>query len=76
MRTNSKTHSAVERVALALAEARVEHGLSQRQLAALSGVSRRSISKLEAGGRIDPMLVVKLGATLAVFDLYRPPRLD
>jgi transcriptional regulator with XRE-family HTH domain len=64
--------SSTDRIALAIPEVRLEYGLSQRQLAVLSGVSRKTIAKLEAGGRVTPALVVRLGATLLVLDVYRP----
>jgi transcriptional regulator with XRE-family HTH domain len=61
------------RIALAIPEARLDHGLSQRQLAALSGVSATTIRKLERGGRVAPALLIRLGAALVVLDAYRPP---
>jgi transcriptional regulator with XRE-family HTH domain len=63
---------ATDRVAISLPEARLEHGLSQRQLARLSGVAATTIRKLERGGCVDPALLIKLGATLLVLDVYRP----
>lgn len=73
-RTNGTT--ATDRVAIALPEARAEHGLTQRQLALLSGVSAATIRKIERGGSVDAALLVRLGATLLVLDAYQPPRLD
>jgi transcriptional regulator with XRE-family HTH domain len=66
----------LQRVAHAVPEARREHGLSQRRLAAISGVSATTIRKLERGGKIDPGLLVRLGAAMVVLDAYRPPTLE
>ena len=66
----------LERIALAIPEARVEHGLSQRQLAGLSGVGATTIRKLEHGGLIDPALLVRLAATLVVLDAHKPRIFD
>jgi len=63
----------LQRVAHAVPEARREHGLSQRQLAAFSGVSATTIRKLERGGEIDPVLLMRLAAAVVVLDAYRPP---
>ena len=68
--------STLERMALAIPEARLEHDLSQRQLAAFSGVSATSIRKLERGGDIDPRLLIRLAVTVVVLDAYRPPALE
>jgi transcriptional regulator with XRE-family HTH domain len=73
---HSTPHGTLQRVADAVPEARREHGLSQRQLAALSGVSRSSIAKLERGGRIAPALLVRLGTAAVVLDAYRPPHFE
>jgi transcriptional regulator with XRE-family HTH domain len=67
---------AINRIAISLPEARAEHGLSQRQLALLSGVSAATIRKIERGDSVDPALLVKLGATLLVLDAYQPPRFE
>jgi transcriptional regulator with XRE-family HTH domain len=64
-----------DRVALAIPEQRHALGLSLRELARASGVSRWTITKLERGGRVEPALVVKLAATLTVFELYAKPDL-
>jgi transcriptional regulator with XRE-family HTH domain len=69
----SEATSLLSRIADAIPEARREHGLSQRQLAALSGISRDSIAKVERGGTINPALLVRLGAAIVVLDAYRPP---
>src|SRR5262245_33492648 len=70
------TPIALERVGLAIPEARREHGLSQRQLARLSGVPATTIRKLERGGSVHPALLVRLGAAVVVLDAYRPPHFD
>ena len=67
------TAVATKRIALSLPEARLEHGLSQRELARLSGVSATTIRKAESGRRIDPALLLQIGATLVVLDIYRAP---
>jgi transcriptional regulator with XRE-family HTH domain len=64
---------ATERIAMSLPVARLDHGLSQRALAQLSGVSATTIRKLESGRRIDPALLLRIGATLVVLDVYRAP---
>ena len=75
MATNGTTPT-VARIAASLAEARLDHGLSQRELARLSGVTRATIAKIEAGGRVRPALVVRLAAALLVLDVHREPRFD
>jgi DNA-binding XRE family transcriptional regulator len=50
---NMQSSKAIDRIAISLPEARLEHDLWQRELAALSGVSASSICKLERGGRVD-----------------------
>jgi transcriptional regulator with XRE-family HTH domain len=64
------------RIAISLPEARLEHGLSQRQLAALSGVSVATVGRAERGGRVGPALLVRLAAAVLVLDVYRPPYFD
>ena len=61
---------------MAVGEGRLDHGLSQRQLARLSGVSRPTIAKIEAGGHVHPALVVRLAAALLVLDVHRQPGFD
>lgn len=68
--------SATDRVAISLPEARLDHGLSQRQLAALSGVSATTIRKVERGGRVDPVLLVRLGVAFVVLDVFGLRRFD
>jgi transcriptional regulator with XRE-family HTH domain len=67
------TPATVARIIAAIPEGRLDHGLSQRQLAALSGVSATTIRKLERGGRINPALLVRLGTALVVLDAFRQP---
>jgi hypothetical protein len=64
--TNST--ATVTRIAQALPEARLDH--SQSEFARLSG------AKVEAGRRVHPALLVRLGATIVVLDAYREPRFD
>ncbi len=65
-----------DRIAIALPEARLEHGLSQRQLAHLSGVSRDTIRKVEEGGQVAPWLLLRLGAVFVILDAFAPPRFE
>jgi transcriptional regulator with XRE-family HTH domain len=65
--------SLLTRIGLAVAEGRREHELSERQLAALSGVSRATIRKNERGGCIRPDLLMRLATVIAVADVYAPP---
>ena len=58
----------VDRIAISLSEARLEHGLSQRQLAALSGLSASTIRRIERGGRADAALLVQFGTVLVVLE--------
>ena len=69
-------YTPIDRVASSLGEARCDHSLSQRQLARLSGVSASTVRKIERGGRVDPALLVRLGATADGADVYRAPRLE
>jgi transcriptional regulator with XRE-family HTH domain len=45
---------------------RIDHGFSQRELAARAGVSNNSVSKLEAGGNVRPATLKKIADTLGV----------
>jgi transcriptional regulator with XRE-family HTH domain len=72
----NKSSATVFRIAQALPEARFDHGLSQSEFARLSGVSRATIAKAERGEQVDPLLLVRLGATMLVLDTYREPRFD
>lgn len=65
----------VARIALAMAGGREDDGLSQRQLG-LGGVSRPTIAKIEAGGRVRPAPVVRQAVALVDLDVYREPRFD
>lgn len=73
-RTNS--NQLLGRIALAVPEGRLEHGLSQRQLSCLSGVSRWAISRVERGEPVDAGVLVELAATLMVLDAYQPPSFE
>jgi transcriptional regulator with XRE-family HTH domain len=66
--------SRLDRIALALREQRLELGVSQRQLAALSGVSRDTIVKLERGGQVSPKLLLGIAAVLTLLEVYSPPQ--
>jgi transcriptional regulator with XRE-family HTH domain len=68
---SDSTPPTIARIVAAIPEGRLDHGLSQRQLAALSGVSATTIRKLERGGRVDPALLVRLGVALVVLDAFR-----
>jgi DNA-binding XRE family transcriptional regulator len=63
----------IHRIAFAVSEARASHGLSEAQLAALAGVSRATVHKLERTGRIRPDLAVRIAIAVAVCDLYAHP---
>jgi transcriptional regulator with XRE-family HTH domain len=73
---NTNRTTPVASIALALPEARADHGLSQRELARLSGVSASTVRPAEAGAQIHPALLVRLGTTLVVLDAYWPPHFD
>jgi len=66
----------VDRVAISLPEARLDHGLSRRALAELSGVPESTIRKAESGGQVDPALLVRLATALVILDLYQPQHLE
>jgi transcriptional regulator with XRE-family HTH domain len=71
---NHNRNPRVERMALALAEARLELGVSQRELGRLAAVSASTIRKLERGGHVDDSLVVRLATTMTMLELYAPQR--
>jgi transcriptional regulator with XRE-family HTH domain len=66
--------SRLDRIALALREQRLELGVSQRRLAALSGVSRETIAKVEGGGQVSPKLLLGIAAVLTLLEVYAPPQ--
>jgi transcriptional regulator with XRE-family HTH domain len=68
--------SSLGRIASAITEARVEHELSQTQLARLNGVSRRTIGQLEDSARIHLRLLLQLAAVILALDAHRPALLD
>jgi transcriptional regulator with XRE-family HTH domain len=72
----TKESTPLRRIADALPEARLEHALSRRQLAALSGVSASTIRRIERGDLVDPALLVWLGTVLVVLDVFRVPRFE
>ena len=49
-----------------LQELRINQGLSQRQLAALAGVSNTSVWKIEQGGGVRPATLKKMADVLGV----------
>ena len=67
-----KNTDLVGRVASAIPEQRRELDLSLRELERLSGVSRRTLSKIERGGRADPALVVRVAGVLNTLELVSP----
>jgi DNA-binding XRE family transcriptional regulator len=71
---SSNGNPLLRRVALAVPEQRRDLDLSQRDLAAASGVSRATIAKLERGERVDPALVIRLALAMAALELYGAPR--
>jgi transcriptional regulator with XRE-family HTH domain len=66
--------SRLDRIALALREQRLELGVSQRRLAALSGVSRETIAKAERGDQVSPKLLLGIAAVLTLLEVYTPPQ--
>jgi transcriptional regulator with XRE-family HTH domain len=71
--SNAIVNPILERVALGIVEQRHELGVSQRQLAGFSGVSRDTITRLERGRRVSPALLLRVAGVLALLELYRPP---
>jgi transcriptional regulator with XRE-family HTH domain len=68
-----KQSTRIAGIALAICEARLEHGLSQRQLADWTGISAATIRKIERGEWVKPRLVLQAAAALAVLDMPTPP---
>jgi transcriptional regulator with XRE-family HTH domain len=66
-------HKRTTRLADVVTEQRADLGLSLRDLEALSGISRRTITKLERGGRVSPALIVRVASALNVVELITPP---
>jgi transcriptional regulator with XRE-family HTH domain len=66
-------HGTTTRLLASIPEQRRDLGLSLRELARLSGVSRPTIAKLEAGRPVDEALAMRLAVTLTVFELYSEP---
>jgi transcriptional regulator with XRE-family HTH domain len=63
----------IAKVRAALPEALVDLGTSDRELAAVTGVSRPTISKIRRGQNVRPDLLVKVAAALLVFELHAGP---
>jgi transcriptional regulator with XRE-family HTH domain len=59
-----------------LQELRINHGLSQRRLAELAGVSNTSVWKIEQGGGANPATLKRLADVLGVrpIDLLKQER--
>lgn len=68
-----KSNPLVDRVALAVGEQREDLGLSIRELSRVTGVSRWTLARLEAGQPVDPETLIWVAATLNVLELCRPP---
>jgi transcriptional regulator with XRE-family HTH domain len=68
-----KQSTRIARIALAIGEARLEHGLSRRQLADWTGISATTIRKIERGEGVAPRLVLQAATALAVLDMHTPP---
>jgi transcriptional regulator with XRE-family HTH domain len=62
---------AAAQLALTVAEGRLDLELSQRELAALAGVSRATVRGIEAGRHVRPDLVVKTALALIAVELSR-----
>jgi transcriptional regulator with XRE-family HTH domain len=68
----SNSSTTLARIAVAIASAREDLGLSQSELSRLSGVSRGTIRRLEQGGPVRPELVVKAATAMTIVELYAP----
>jgi DNA-binding XRE family transcriptional regulator len=67
---------AVDRLALTVAEGRLDLDLSQRELAQLTGVSRSTIRAIEEGGRVRPEFVTRAALSLVAVELSRGRRTE
>jgi DNA-binding XRE family transcriptional regulator len=80
MTSVNTSYTLIRRIGLAVGEARVEHGVSERELARFAGVSRGTVHRLERIGRCRPDLAVKVALAVVALDLYdaqpAPPALD
>jgi transcriptional regulator with XRE-family HTH domain len=63
----------IGRIGLALREAQLEHDLSEREVARLSGVSRPTVHKLATGGTVRSDLAVRVAGAVMVVDLFSQP---
>jgi transcriptional regulator with XRE-family HTH domain len=68
-----KSNSLVDRIRLAVPEQRQDLDLSLGELARPSGVSRATVTRLEAGRPIDVVLLMRIAVALLVLELARPP---
>ena len=67
---SNSVHPTLERMALAIGEHRLDLGLSLRQLEALAGVSRTTLTKIERGRRVDPRLLLQVASVLTTVELH------
>jgi transcriptional regulator with XRE-family HTH domain len=73
MQQQQRHRNLIGRIGLALREAQLDHVLSQRQVARLSGVSRPTVHKLATGGTVRADLAVRVAGALMVVDLFDEP---
>ena len=66
----------ISRLQLGAQVQRIELGLSPGQLAELSGVSRTTIARIEAGEPVDPAIVIRLASVLNTVGLASPRKDD
>jgi predicted transcriptional regulator len=64
-------HGTTTRLLASIPEQRRDLGLSLRELARLSGVSRATIAKLDTGRPVDEALAMRVAVTL--IELYSEP---
>jgi len=67
---------AVDRLALTVAEGRLDLELSQRELAQFAGVSRSTLRAIEAGQHVRPEFVTRAALALVAVELSRSCRSD
>jgi DNA-binding XRE family transcriptional regulator len=67
---------AVDRLALTVAEGRLDLNLSQRELAQLARVSRNTIRAIESGCNVRPEFVTRAAMALVVVELSRGRRTE
>jgi DNA-binding XRE family transcriptional regulator len=70
---NRQGSALIRRIGAAVGMARLDHGMSQSELARLAGVSRSTIAKLESGGHVRPDLAARVGSAMMVVDVHVPP---